>query len=101
MSSELVVGGLQVAGFILLAVQGLKVFGFVSGENAPKAAVITALVLGVVGTVENLFPASAPYIATFLQSIAGALAAGLGYEYLVRPTLERFGVSVSSTDLNE
>ena len=101
MDSELVVGGLKAAGFILLAVQALKVYGFVSGETAPKAAMFTALGLGVVSAVEQLFPETAPYIATFLQVFAGALAAGLGYEYLVRPGLERVGISVSSADLSD
>ena len=101
MDTELLVGGFQAGAFILLAVQGLKVFNFVSGENAPKAAVITGLVLGVLSAVESLVPASAPYIATFVRVFIGAMTAGLGYEYLVRPALNRFGVSVSSSELNE
>ena len=101
MEADFVVGGLQVAALVLLAVQALKVYGFVTGENAPKAAVLVALVLGAVGTVEKLVPVAAPYVAIFVQVLAGALTAGLGYEYLVRPLAERFGISVSSTELDK
>lgn len=99
MDSELVVGGLKAGAFILLAVQALKVYGFVSGESAAKSAMYIALGLGVISAAEQLFPEAAPYTALFLQTVAGALAAGLGYEYLVRPGLEKVGISVSSTDL--
>ena len=99
MDFELVVGGLQAGAFILLAVQALKVYKFVSGESAPQAAMFVALGLGVLAAVEEIFPETAPYVALSLRVFAGAMSAGLGYEYLAKPVLGFVGINVSSSDL--
>lgn len=96
---ELLIGGLPVAALVLLTVQALKVFGFVSGETAPRAAILTALVFGAASAVARLVPTAAEYIVLFAEVFAGALVAGLGYEYVANPLLERFGINVSATDL--
>ena len=77
----------------------MKVFKFVDGEDAPKAAIITALVFGILVAVGMLYPPAAPYIELVFGVFVGAMLAGLFYEYIASPILENFGGNISSNDL--
>ena len=89
-----------VAATVFVAVQGLKVFKFVSDEaSIAKAAVITALVGGVGFAAAELYAPAAPYITLAFQLFISTMVAGLGYKYVVSPILEKFGVPVSTKDL--
>ena len=90
----------KVAGLVLVTVQGLKVFQFVSdAANIAKAAIITALVGGVGLAAGELFPPAAPYIALTLTLYISVMVAGLGYKYIVGPFFEKFGIEMSTKDL--
>ena len=95
----LLVGGVPIALGVLLGVQGLKVFGFVDGDSAPKAAIAIAAVLGFLALAGALFPVILPYITIVYLHYIGAMSAGLFYNYIAAPFLEKLGVSVRSDNL--
>ena len=98
---ELVVAGLPVAVLVALGVQGLKVFGVVNdAARAGRAALIIALSVGVGVAAGELFPVAQPFIELGLGTFAGAMVAGLGYQYIAKPILESFGIDVSSESLD-
>ena len=96
---ELFLGAVPVAALVALTVQAVKVFRFAAGEDLPKVAIGAGLVYGVFSAAASLFPEAAPYIVLAAQSLAGALVAGLGYEYVLEPLATKFGFLVSSSDL--
>ena len=90
----------KVASLVLVTVQGLKVFKFVSDEaSIAKAAVITALVGGIGIATGELYAPATPFIAMFFMLYISVMVAGLGYKYIVGPLFEKFGLSVSAKDL--
>jgi len=93
---NLLIGGIPIAVGVFLGVQGLKVYGFVSGESAAKAAIIIAIVLGLGWVSGELFPVAAQYIVLAYQTFLGAMTAGLFYEYIAAPFFEKIGVSLRS-----
>jgi len=95
----LVLAGIPVAVLVALGVQGLKVFGFVDGTSAPRAAIVLALLFGVGVIAGSVLPEVAEYIDLAFATFAGAMTAGLGYAYVARPLLEKFGIDVSASDL--
>ncbi len=96
---DLVVIG-KIASLVLVTVQGLKVFKFVTDEiSIGKAAIITALVGGIGLAAGELFVPAAPFIAMFFTLYISVMVAGLGYKYIVGPLFEKFGLDVSSQDL--
>ena len=99
--AELLVGGIPIAVLVALSVQAFKVFGFVGGEDAPRAAILVALIFGAGGVAGEIFPEIQPYLVMAMTYFAGAMIAGLGYEYLAAPLLEKFGLKIRSSSLNE
>ena len=98
---SLVIAGIPVAVGVALGVQGLKVFGFVKDAAAAgKAAILLALIFGVRAAAGVLFPEALAYIELAFATFAGAMVAGLGYQYVAKPVLEKFGIAVSSESLN-
>ena len=95
----LLVGGVPIALGVLLGVQGLKVFKFVDGESAPKAAIAIAAVLGVFSLAGEMFPIILPYAEKVYIHYIGVMSGGLFYSYLAAPFLEKLGVSVRSENL--
>ena len=91
----------KIAALVLVTVQGLKVFNFVSdaGQIA-KAAVITALVGGAGVAVGELYAPALPFIALFFTLYVSTMVAGLGYKYIVGPLFEKFGLDMSAKDLS-
>ena len=90
----------KVAALVLVTVQGLKVFQFVSDAGGvAKAAIISALVAGVGLAVGELFAPAAPYIALVFTLYVSVMVAGLGYKYIVGPFFEKFGIDMSTKDL--
>jgi hypothetical protein len=97
----LVLAGIPVAVLVALGVQGLKVFGVISDAiRAGRAAILLALAFGVLFAVAEMLPDAAVYINLAISTFAGAMVAGLGYQYVAKPILEKFGINVSSEDLN-
>ena len=96
----ILLGGVHIAVGVLFTVQGLKVFNFVDGDSAPKAAVISALGFGGLSLVSVLVPSTESIIGLVFATFVGAMAAGLFYEYISAPVLERFGVKVRAEDLS-
>jgi len=91
----------KVASLVLVTVQGLKVFQFVTdAKGIGKAAIITALVGGVGLAAGELFPPAAPFIALAFTLYISVMVAGLGYKYIVGPLFEKFGLDVSTEDLS-
>ena len=98
---NLVLAGIPVAVLVALGVQGLKVFGIVkTAAVAGRAAILLALIFGVAFAAGELFEEALPYIELAFITFAGAMVAGLGYQYVAKPILEKFGIDVSSEDLN-
>lgn len=93
---NLLIGGLPLALGVLLGVQGLKVYGFVNGDSAARSAIIIGLILGVGWLASALFPEAAPYIDLVYTAFVGSMVAGLFYEYIAAPFLEKFGVNIRS-----
>ena len=79
---------------VIAGVQAAKVFGFVNSENAGRAALIIALVLGLLAAAQELFPEAKPYIELAYITYLGVVGAGLGYEYALKPAAERLGLRV-------
>ena len=97
----LFVGVIPIAVSVLLGVQGLKVFGFVNGDSAPRAAVLLALVFGLGSLGTGVFPDAANYIELGFTYFNGAMVAGLFYEYIAGPVLGAFkNVNVSADELS-
>jgi len=97
----LLVGAVPIAVSVLLGVQGLKVFGVINGDTAPRAALILAAIFTVGVIAIDLFPDAARYVELAFTGFNGAMVAGLFYEYLASPILGAFkSVRVSSEDLN-
>jgi len=94
----LLVGGLPIALGVLLGVQGLKVYGLVSGDTAARAAIIIGFILGVAWLASGLLPAAKPYIDMGYTAFVGSMAAGLFYEYIAAPFLEKFGIDLRSAE---
>lgn len=95
----LLVAGVPIALGVLLGVQGLKVFGFVDGETAPKAAIALAAILGVFALAGSIFPVVLSYVEIVYLHYIGVMTAGLFYNYIAAPFLEKLGVSVRSENL--
>lgn len=98
---DLIVGGVSLAGFIVLAVQALKQLPFVDEDNVaylPWAVGGVFLVLYAVGA---LYPPAAPVIEAALQAIAGVLAAVLAYSYGIKPVVRNIAANLSINDLME
>jgi hypothetical protein len=95
----LAIGGVQIAIGVAVTVQGLKIFNFVDGKSAPKAAVLSALFFGLGVAAGEIFPVASPFIELAFVTYVGAMLSGLGYEYIAKPVLEKFGIAVSSSDL--
>lgn len=96
----ILIAGYHIAVGVLLTVQGLKVFGFVDGDNAARAAVVSGFAFGGLSLVSQLVPDAEPYVNAIFSVYLGSLGAGLFYEYIAAPVLERFGVAISSKDLS-
>ena len=97
----LLVGAVPVAVSVMLGVQGLKVFGVINGDTAPKAALGLAAIFTVGVISIQLFPEAASYVELAFTGFNGAMVAGLFYEYLASPILGAFkNVRVSSDELN-
>lgn len=98
---DLIVGGVSLAGFIVLAVQALKLLPFVDEDNVaylPWAVGGLFLLLYAVGAI---FPAAVPVIEAALQAIAGVLAAVLAYSYGLKPVVRNLAANLSVNDLEE
>jgi len=96
---DLIVGGVSLAGFIVLAVQALKFLPFVNDENiayVPWAVGGGFLVLYVVAAA---FPPAAPYIEAALKAVTGVMAAVLAYFYGLKPIAKNLAGNVSADDL--
>jgi len=98
-ASDLIVGGLSLAGFIILAVQAIKVSGLIGEEHVAKVPWAVAGAFLVLKAVEAAYPPSAPIIAGVLQAFAGAVAAVLSYFYGLKPVARAIGSGLSSSDL--
>ena len=83
---------------VVAGVQAGKVFGVINNGNAGKAAMVIAFALGIFAGVGIQFPDLAPYIDLIFTVYLGAIGAGLGYEYAVKPILSRLGWRVRSSD---
>jgi hypothetical protein len=98
---QLVIGGVPIALGVFLTVQGLKVYGIVSETSqVGKAAIASGLFFGVLSAVAQAFPVAAPYIEIAFVTYVGSMIAGLFYEYIAAPILERFGAKMSTESLN-
>ena len=98
MDQDLIVGGVSLAAFVLLAVQALKISGLPEEKlgYAPWAVAGAFLVLK---GVEAFYPASAPIIAGVLQAIFGAVGAILAYFYGLKPVARAIG-QITRADLD-
>jgi hypothetical protein len=86
------IGIVPVVVLVFLAVEGLKAYGFISGDGwltAPRAGLTTGILLGIVAFAAELFPDIANYIATGATYIAGGLVAGLFYDLVGAGLLAR------------
>jgi hypothetical protein len=92
----LLISGVPIAVAVFLVVQGLKVFGFVDGGSAPKAAIGAGAFFGLSWMAGELFPVAKPFIEIGYVTILGSLTAGLFYEYIAAPILEKLGVNLRS-----
>lgn len=88
-----------VAIFVLVTVQGLKVFGVINVGNEGKAALITAAVVGAALAAGLVYPPIQGYITLALQVYIGTVVGGLGYKYIAKPVLENFAGNISAEDL--
>jgi len=93
---NLLVSGLPIALGVFLVVQALKVYGFVDGDSAPKAAIIAGLVFGLSWAAGELYPPCLPFIEIGFVTVCGSLTAGLFYEYIAAPFLEKLGINIRS-----
>lgn len=98
---DLIVGGVSVAGFIILAMQALKVSGIVNEDNAGYAPWAIGGLLLVLYAVGAIFPPAAPIIAQALQAVAGVVVAVLGYFYGLKPVARALAANLSVSDLEE
>ena len=97
----LLIAGVPIALAVFLGVQGLKVYGFVDATSAPKAAIWIAVVFGAMSLVGQLYPPALPIVELVFTTFLGVMTAGLFYEYIAAPFLEKLGIGMSSEDLNK
>ena len=101
MDQDLIVAGVSLGVYIILAVQAIKVTGLLPAEKigyVPWA--LAALFLGL-GAVEQLYPISAVYIEAVLKALFGAVSAVLIYFYGVKPSAKALGSGITSEDLHD
>ncbi len=78
---DLVIGGVPVAGAVLVIVQALKWSGLLRTENEIRIAVlVTAIVGAAVWAAITLFPEIGPVAQVLFTAIVGAAVATLGYQ---------------------
>lgn len=93
---DLLIGALPISVSVFLTVQGLKVFGFVTGETAPKAALVSGLFFGLGYLVSTFWPETAETVVIINRYVVGALSAGLFYEG-AKVALAKVGINLSSS----
>jgi len=99
--TDLVVGGVSLGGFIILAVQALKQLPFVNDENVAYLPWGVGFVFLALYAVQAAYPPSAPFIAEALKAIAGTMAAVLGYVYGLKPAVQNLAAKLTISDLEE
>jgi len=95
----LLIAGVPIAVAVFLGVQGLKVYGLVDSNSAPKAAIWIAALFGIAALIGEFYPPALPVVEGVFTTFLGVMTAGLFYEYIAAPFFEKLGVSVSSKDL--
>lgn len=78
---DLVIGGVPVAGAVLVIVQALKWSGLLRTENEIRIAVLVTAIIGAgVWAAITLFPEIGPYAQVLFTAIVGAAVSTLGYQ---------------------
>ncbi len=78
---DLVIGGVPVAGAVLLIVQALKWSGLLRTENEIRIAVLATAIIGsAVWAAITLFPEIGPVAQVLFTAIVGAAVSTLGYQ---------------------
>lgn len=88
---------------VLAFVQALKVFGVLkTAEGTGRAALIIAVVEGLLVVAGFFFPAFIPVGLIVYGTAIAVSAAGLGYQYLAKPILTRLfpDIALSSDELS-
>ena len=101
MEFSLVIAGVQLGAFLVLAVQSLKFLGVTEEKWLRLGPVVAAVAFGAVYAVEFFAPASKPIVDIVFQIIVAVMTAVLGYNYVAKPVAEAFGLKVSSGDIEE
>jgi hypothetical protein len=101
MEFSLVIAGVQLGAFLVLAVQSLKFLGVSDEKWLKLGPVIAAAAFGIVYAVELFVPASKPIVDIVFQIVVAIMTAVLGYGYIAKPVAEAFGLKVSSGEIEE
>lgn len=101
METEIIVGGIELGAFIILAVQVVKVMGLENELWLKLSPVIAGVFFAALFAVEALVPGAAQYVDMAIKAIVGIGSAVLGYKYAIKPGLENLGVPVSRASLEE
>lgn len=102
MANELfgfMLGSIPAIALVYLAVEGLKRFGFVSEKRmvtAPRAALLVALVLIILGLVGAFVSGAQAYIDIAAPIVFGGLVAGLFYDLAGDLLLQRVKAAIAA-----
>ena len=101
MEFSLVIAGVQLGAFLVLAVQSLKFLGVTEEKWLRLGPVVAAVAFGAVYAVELFVPASKPIVDVVFQIVVAIMTAVLGYGYIAAPVAKALGLKVSVSDIEE
>jgi len=101
MEFSLVIAGVQLGAFLVLAVQSLKFLGVTEEKWLRLGPVVAAAAFGIVYAVELFVPASKPIVDVVFQIVVAIMTAVLGYGYIAAPVAKALGLKVSVSDIEE
>jgi hypothetical protein len=96
---EIVVGGLQLATFIILLVQTAKFLGMVGEAQLKWTVVVGAVVFVALSMIEEFVPGAAVYVERIAEGLWAIVAAVLGWAYGVKPLAQKLGIIATVSDL--
>ena len=101
MEFSLVIAGVQLGAFLVLAVQTVKFLGVTEERWLRISPVLAGLVFGILYGIEAFLPSTKSVIDIVFGIVVAVMTAVLGYGYIAAPVAKALGLKVSVADIEE